>query len=128
MVCGRRDQCRGQSAGGLNGDQWSGTLAAPLYLRKLARDLLTQRFTFDRERNLYVCPADKLLTTIGNVSDDHARCATVRRGTTEGAAASPVPCWAAVGEHARRWRLKQDVQRVCPRRKAPNEHIYSNLR
>ena len=29
-------------------------------------------FTFDRERNVYVCPADKLLTTTGNVGDDHA--------------------------------------------------------
>ncbi len=29
-------------------------------------------FTFDRERNVYVCPADKLLKTTGNVGDDHA--------------------------------------------------------
>jgi hypothetical protein len=29
-------------------------------------------FTFDRERNVYVCPADKLLTTTGKVGDDHA--------------------------------------------------------
>ena len=29
-------------------------------------------FTFDRERNVYVCPAGKLLTTTGNVGDDHA--------------------------------------------------------
>ena len=28
-------------------------------------------FTFDRERNVYVCPAGKLLTTTGNVGDDH---------------------------------------------------------
>jgi hypothetical protein len=28
-------------------------------------------FTFDRERNVYVCPASKLLTTTGNVGDDH---------------------------------------------------------
>ena len=28
-------------------------------------------FTFDRERNVYVCPADKLLKTTGNVGDDH---------------------------------------------------------
>jgi transposase len=29
-------------------------------------------FTFDRERNVYVCPAGKLLKTTGNVGDDHA--------------------------------------------------------
>jgi transposase len=29
-------------------------------------------FAFDRERNVYVCPADKLLKTTGNVGDDHA--------------------------------------------------------
>jgi transposase len=29
-------------------------------------------FRFDRERNVYVCPADKLLRTTGNVGDDHA--------------------------------------------------------
>jgi transposase len=28
-------------------------------------------FTFDRERNVYICPAGKLLTTTGNVGDDH---------------------------------------------------------
>jgi transposase len=28
-------------------------------------------FTFDRERNVYVCPTGKLLTTTGNVGDDH---------------------------------------------------------
>jgi transposase len=28
-------------------------------------------FTFDRERNVYVCPADKVLKTTGNVGDDH---------------------------------------------------------
>jgi transposase len=28
-------------------------------------------FTFDRERNVYVCPAGKLLTTTGSVDDDH---------------------------------------------------------
>jgi len=28
-------------------------------------------FIFDRERNVYVCPAGKLLTTTGNVGDDH---------------------------------------------------------
>ena len=28
-------------------------------------------FTFDRERNVYVCPADKLLKTTGNVDGDH---------------------------------------------------------
>ena len=28
-------------------------------------------FTFDRERNVYVCPAGKLLKTTGNVGDDH---------------------------------------------------------
>jgi hypothetical protein len=28
-------------------------------------------FTFDRERDVYVCPAGKLLTTTGNVGDDH---------------------------------------------------------
>jgi hypothetical protein len=28
-------------------------------------------FTFDRERNVYVCPADKLLKTTGIVGDDH---------------------------------------------------------
>jgi len=26
---------------------------------------------FDRERNVYICPAGKLLTTTGNVGDDH---------------------------------------------------------
>jgi transposase len=29
-------------------------------------------FTFDRERNVYVCPADKLLKTTGHAGDDHA--------------------------------------------------------
>jgi hypothetical protein len=29
-------------------------------------------FTFDRERNVYVCPAGKLLSTTGSVGDDHA--------------------------------------------------------
>jgi transposase len=29
-------------------------------------------FTFDRERNIYVCPAGKLLKTTGNVGNDHA--------------------------------------------------------
>src|ERR1700692_3651956 len=29
-------------------------------------------FRFDRERNVYVCPAGKLLKTTGNVGDDHA--------------------------------------------------------
>jgi transposase len=29
-------------------------------------------FTFDRERNVYVCPTGKLLKTTGNVGDDHA--------------------------------------------------------
>ena len=28
-------------------------------------------FTFNRERNVYVCPADKLLKTTGNVGRDH---------------------------------------------------------
>jgi transposase len=28
-------------------------------------------FTFDRERNVYVCPAGKILKTTGNVGDDH---------------------------------------------------------
>jgi hypothetical protein len=28
-------------------------------------------FTFDRERNVYVCPAGKVLKTTGNVGDDH---------------------------------------------------------
>jgi transposase len=28
-------------------------------------------FTFDRERNVYVCPSGKLLRTTGNVGDDH---------------------------------------------------------
>ena len=28
-------------------------------------------FTFDRERNVYVCPASKVLKTTGNVGDDH---------------------------------------------------------
>jgi len=28
-------------------------------------------FTFDRERNVYFCPAGKLLTTTGSVGDDH---------------------------------------------------------
>ena len=28
-------------------------------------------FTFDRERNVYVCPMDKLLKTTGNVDSDH---------------------------------------------------------
>ena len=28
-------------------------------------------FTFDKERNVYVCPAGKLLTTTGNFGDDH---------------------------------------------------------
>jgi hypothetical protein len=28
-------------------------------------------FTFDRERNVYVCPMDKLLKTTGNVGSDH---------------------------------------------------------
>jgi transposase len=29
-------------------------------------------FTFDRERNIYICPAGKLLTTTGSISSDHA--------------------------------------------------------
>jgi transposase len=29
-------------------------------------------FTFDRDRNVYICPAGKLLTTTGSVSNDHA--------------------------------------------------------
>jgi transposase len=29
-------------------------------------------FTFDRERNVYVCPAGKLLKTTGSIGDDHA--------------------------------------------------------
>jgi hypothetical protein len=28
-------------------------------------------FTFDRERNVYICPTDKLLKTTGNVDSDH---------------------------------------------------------
>ena len=28
-------------------------------------------FTFDKERNVYVCPASKLLTTTGRIGDDH---------------------------------------------------------
>jgi transposase len=28
-------------------------------------------FTFDKERNVYVCPAGKLLTTTGSIGDDH---------------------------------------------------------
>ena len=28
-------------------------------------------FTFDRERNIYICPAGKVLKTTGNVGDDH---------------------------------------------------------
>ena len=28
-------------------------------------------FTFDRERNVYVCPAGKLLKTTGNIGNDH---------------------------------------------------------
>ena len=28
-------------------------------------------FTFDEERNVYVCPAGQLLTTTGNVGADH---------------------------------------------------------
>jgi hypothetical protein len=35
------------------------------------RHLLTQRFTFDRQRNVYVCPAGKLLKTTGSIGDDH---------------------------------------------------------
>jgi transposase len=29
------------------------------------------RFTFDKERDVYVCPAGKLLTTTGNIGSDH---------------------------------------------------------
>ncbi len=29
-------------------------------------------FTFDRERNVYICPAGKLLKTTGSIGDDHA--------------------------------------------------------
>jgi Transposase DDE domain len=32
---------------------------------------LRSDFTFDRERNVYVCPADKLLKTTGNVGRDN---------------------------------------------------------
>jgi len=34
-------------------------------------------FTFDPERNIYICPAGKVLKTTGNVGDDHTR-ATLR--------------------------------------------------
>jgi len=38
-------------------------------------------FTFDRERNVYVCPTNKLLKTTGNVSADHkVRYRASRRG------------------------------------------------
>jgi len=33
--------------------------------------LSSSDFTFDHERNVYVCPADKLLRTTGNVGADH---------------------------------------------------------
>ena len=44
------------------------------FLGQSPRPVPRQRLvlTFDRERNVYVCPADKLLTTTGNVGDDHA--------------------------------------------------------
>ena len=47
-------------------------------------------FTFDRERNVYVCPADKLLRTTGNVGSDHkvryrASQARLRRMSTQAA-------------------------------------------
>src|SRR5438132_9870038 len=29
-------------------------------------------FRFDQERNIYICPADKVLTTTGHISPDHA--------------------------------------------------------
>jgi hypothetical protein len=35
------------------------------------RHVLTQRLHLIGERNVYVCPAGKLLTTTGNVGDDH---------------------------------------------------------
>ena len=38
-------------------------------------------FKFDRERNVYVCPTNKLLKTTGNVSADH-KCAIGHRGAT----------------------------------------------
>src|ERR1700678_972232 len=37
-------------------------------------------FRFDRERNVYVCPADKLLKTTGNVGSAHkVRCRALKR-------------------------------------------------
>jgi hypothetical protein len=38
-------------------------------------------FRFNRERNVYVCPADKLLRTTGNWATT-MRCVTVRRSAT----------------------------------------------
>ena len=43
--------------------------------------LSSSEFTFDRDRNVYVCPANKLLKTTGNVSTDH-EVAIVHRGAT----------------------------------------------
>jgi hypothetical protein len=39
--------------------------------REIERTFSHSDFRFDRERNVYVCSADELLKTTGNVSADH---------------------------------------------------------
>ena len=48
--------------------------APPWFPHQSARDDGTfsrSDFTFDRERNVYICPAGKVLKTTGNVGDEH---------------------------------------------------------
>jgi hypothetical protein len=54
-------------------------------------------FRFDQERNIYICPAGKVLATTGHVGPDHAR-ATWRRCLTAVPACS-----------------NQNAVRICPR-------------
>ncbi len=53
-------------------------------VKEMSRDdgtFSSSDFTFDRERNVYVCPTNQLLNTTGNVGGDH-KVRIVHRGAT----------------------------------------------
>ena len=68
-------------------------------------------FTFDKARDLYICPAGELLTTTGTVSTDHGIRYIAARAGVPG-----VPTQAEMlPEHARSYDCARH-QRGCPRR------------
>jgi hypothetical protein len=67
MIAANKNQSRVSPGAGV-------TPQIPVYDQSIREDRTVSRrdFRFDRERNVYVCSAGMLLTTTGNVGDDHA--------------------------------------------------------